>query len=156
MNASTSLQISGSTGAAKTLSEILKAGNGTLCLPSGLTESGGVHLCSINKALSKKGQGLLLTAAQEWRSVYDKGSTSPRCLKILSYILGDWSLTASSSCRRCSSEGKCPFLFMDVVVLEFSSVCNLYNRLYSDCFSMRNINSRLCKGKHTVVFLLKQ
>lgn len=60
-----------------------------------LPGSGGVHLCSNNKSLSKEGQGLLLTV----RSVCDKGSTSPRCLKILSYILN-----VSSSSRRWSDE----------------------------------------------------
>ncbi len=108
MNASTSLHISGS---AETLSKSLKAFlgvNAASCLPT----------CDLLiKSLSEEGQGLLLTAAQESRSAYDKGSTSPRCLKILSYILK----VSSSSRRWTAPRGgkKCSFFLLLLFVCLF-------------------------------------
>lgn len=101
MNASTSLHISGSAGAAETLSKSLKAFLLRIFPPA------------LNKSLSEEGQGPLLTA--ESRSVYNKGSTSPRCLKILSYILN-----VSSSSRRWSALRGKNARCMDAGVLEFS------------------------------------
>lgn len=86
-NVSTIAVISASSGVAQPLSEGLRAFlnvNGALYHPRGPTESGRVHLHSVNTGLSKEGQGLLLPA--DLRSAHGKGSTSPRYLKILSHI----------------------------------------------------------------------
>lgn len=71
MNASSSPHIYGSSVAAQTLvSKASLVPSGTSYL-SGLVETGGVHLRSINITLSEEGAGLLLAATQEWRSVCD-------------------------------------------------------------------------------------